>query len=305
MEWFILACIAPFLYNITVLTDQYLSRRYFHDHSTAVLVLGSVFYPIPLCIYAYIAAGHLDLPPRDIMLAVMTGVISLISFFPYIRAIERSDSSIVVSLFQIIPIMVLILAWIFLDEPLSAQNILVIIAITCASAFMTYNADDKKFDWHVLLNMAICCILLAITVLVERALLLKHSWEAISVYSYLGHFILGFTILLTHRKSQRKIKEVLKESRGKVLYFSFSQEAIYMLAVAVTFISFASAPKLAISAGVISSLQPVYGFAMSAVLASFLPTMFSRLPRGTDLLVKMIGLAVIISGSFYLALATA
>ena len=118
MTWIIPALLAPILYTIVNFIDKYIVTKEVKDYrgmpiygTIMGLIMGSIF---------FVATGFPVLPLRDTLLLLLSGCLIIWSAAVYFKAISADDASKIILLFQMTPLMVLLMSYIFLGESISA-----------------------------------------------------------------------------------------------------------------------------------------------------------------------------------------
>ena len=108
MNWLFFALLAPAIYAVINFIDKYLLEKVIKDYRgmpiyTAIsgLIVGTILWVIN---------GFPLLPIKDGLLILLTGILSIFGFSFYFRALAEEQASKIVVLFQMTPVIVLILS---------------------------------------------------------------------------------------------------------------------------------------------------------------------------------------------------
>src|SRR5690606_19658623 len=114
--WILVSAIPPFLWAFNNLSDEYLAKHHFARHGLFLVLLSAAFELLPGLAGYFLVEGAGQVPIKDALILVFLGFWLSLSFFPYILALQASNANNSVPIFQIIPVFVFILGWIFLGE---------------------------------------------------------------------------------------------------------------------------------------------------------------------------------------------
>ncbi len=302
MSWFLLALASTFVISITVVLDQYVIRKYLPDNSTVVLLMGELFYFLPVLLFAPFYPPALNLEPIILFSAIGLGMWSLPTLLPYIWALEKDDTHIVLPLFQLTPIIVLFLGWLLLGESIPTTILAATILVILASMGLVYDFQKGKIKFRLLSFILMSSFALSLFFLGERYLVQRADWLAIALWVTFGEFIAGVIAFFLRRDLFSIMLSVIKSSKGKVLIFSLSQETFYILSLFLTVWGLALAPSAGVFRTIADSFLPAFGFILSGVLALFLPQQFEKHTNTKLFLWKVACITLIITGSAYIYL---
>src|SRR4030043_1423885 len=123
MNWLLIALLAPILWAVSNYIDKLLIGKYFKG-GTGALILFSCLIGIPVFILiAIFKPAVLSVSIASALLVTLNGFVYILYLFPYLKALNKSDTSSVVPIFQTIPIFVYFLAFFILGERLSGMQI--------------------------------------------------------------------------------------------------------------------------------------------------------------------------------------
>lgn len=134
--------------------------------------------------------GHFPvLNTRDLFLILLTGIISIGTTITYYQAIQNEHASTIMFYFQLIPVMVLIMSFLFLKETLTIRQILGFVLIFIPNLIIaTEGRISIKF------NKAFYLILLCDIGAAIASILFKFVSETNNFISLVGYETLGWTI---------------------------------------------------------------------------------------------------------------
>ena len=138
MNWFFIALAAPALWAISNHFDKYLLAKYIKQGGTGALIIFSSL--IGLVIAGLIVAfdtSVLSIPFGHALLLILGGVIYILAILLYLYALHRDETSIVVPLWQLIPVFSYVLAYFVLGERLTSIQIMGSLLIIAGSVLIS------------------------------------------------------------------------------------------------------------------------------------------------------------------------
>src|SRR3989344_1849366 len=124
MSYFFLALGASAVWAVSNHIDKYLLSKYFKIGGVgALFIFSSVIYLFILPIIAIFQPDILNISAFNAVVMVFAGMIDTAAILIYLYALQKDEASIVVPLFQVMPVFLYILGYIFLGEELSKMQI--------------------------------------------------------------------------------------------------------------------------------------------------------------------------------------
>lgn len=148
----------------------------------------------------------------------------------WFKALDRDDTTLVVIMFQLIPVFMLFISPLILP----AQSITLVqlvggIVITLASIFVTYEPDKKRLDKKkvgTLLIMAVVSILYAMWFILERYVNLTHDFNQTIFWSNVTLFGAGLLIFICLRSFRKAFIKLLKTNGPKTISLNLINELL-------------------------------------------------------------------------------
>ncbi len=224
MFWLIAVLIASACYAFSNVIDNYFSNKIFRDIPSLVFYasLFNILF-IPLVFLKEIPSfPTLTELPYFIILG-FTGVAYL---FPYYKALQHDDTSIVVSLFSLGKIFVPFLAFFLVNERLSIFQYLGFIIIIISSALLTWNNTKKLRLNASFYYMFIVAFLIAIEGVIYKHLFNSASWATGLVWSLVFTFIFSLPLFLVP-KNRHNIISQLHHFKRNFHYFLIEELATF------------------------------------------------------------------------------
>src|SRR3989338_5645286 len=124
-NWFLLALIAPILWSIVNHIDKYMLSKYLKDRGIGALLIFSAFASvaiIPFILYFY-SGPIFDISTKDLWTLIFVGFLSVGAFYFYLKGMDEEEASIVIPLFQLVPVFGYFLGYLVLGESLNLTQI--------------------------------------------------------------------------------------------------------------------------------------------------------------------------------------
>ena len=157
----ILAIIAAIFYAATNHIDKYLISKAVKNADYRSLILASTIIAsgVMAIIYLFVCNFQLAFDIPSILILFINSIITTLALVLYFKALNRDDTTIIVIMFQLIPVFILFLSPIFLSgQYITLVQLLGGIIITLAAILITYEPDKRKFDKGKLFTLALMAI---------------------------------------------------------------------------------------------------------------------------------------------------
>jgi uncharacterized membrane protein len=297
-NWLIFALLSPLVFSIVNFGDKFIIEGHIRDVWAMPIYSGIIAF-ITGCVL-FVLTGFPTLPPRDLLLVMATGGLTSIGAALYFAAIGRDETSKVIVLIQMQPVIVLVLSILFLNETISGQQLVGFVLILTAAVAISLNRDGGGFQlsrtfWLILLVDLIWSSSVVLFKFVSgennfAALLPYESWGLA-----LGDLILYLFVPTIRRAFHANIKHVSRRALG---YLAVN-ETIFVAAKLLTLTAVVLGPVALVS--VLGSTQVFFGVVLGVILTTLAPTIFKEdisrqnLARKAVLALVMFGGIVLVS----------
>lgn len=300
MSWFFIALISPALWAVSNHTDKYILTKFFKGIGAGAYIIFSAFIGFIILLIIPIFEHNLfSISLFDAVLIIFSGIIYISTYIPYSYALREAETSVVVPLFQIIPVFGYILGYVFLNERLSVVQMLaaLLIIIGAIGISLEINSGKFKLKSKVLLLMIAASFLGALTSLIFKLVAIKESFWITSFWEYVGFTFATLTLLFipTYRHQFFKVIRIYKCS---VVGLDLINE-IFNISARIIF-SFASllAPLALVWA--VNGFQPFFVFIYGIILTLFLPKIATESLLKKHLAQKFISIIIMFIGVYFL-----
>lgn len=303
MTWFLIALIAPALWAATNHIDKYLLDRYFKGGGEGALfifssIIGIFFIPI-------VALTHpeaLQYPLTAALLIALNGALYIVGLMPYVYALQKGDASVVIPLFQLIPVFSFVFAWIVLGETLTASQLTggtIIILGSIALSFEMNEVKKLSFNKQAFWLMILSSFLLSLTFLFFKYFALEATLLTTVFWEYVG-FAVTSALLFFVPVYRKQFIQVIKENSVPALSLNGVNEVLNL--VGKFAFNFASLLVPITLIWFVVGFQPLFVFAYGLLLTLFLPHISKeKITRG-HLAHRLITISIMLIGTYFLYL---
>lgn len=297
--WLILALLTPAIYPINVFIDKYLLESKVKNYlgmpiytSIAGFFSGTV---------AWIFLGFPTLDWFDALLVVTSGFLSALALTFYFKALSDEESSSVIILFQMTPVITLILAFLLLGESILPIQIVgfILLLIAALGASLKFGKKQKMLA-PVLWLILGYDMLWASGNMLFRMVSPGAGFTSLLAYAGWGMGIGGLSLFFFSSSIRKAFLENFHSSGKDVTLIILTNETIFVIARLITFYAITLASAVAL-VSVISSVQVFFGIFYGFVLTSLAPRIFKENISQAALVKKIFWAIVAIFGVYLLA----
>jgi len=302
--WILFAFLAPALYAVAEIFDEYLSNRGFKNISSLIFfacLLNFAFLPILFFIQ------RPTMPPIHLIWPIVgVALTNILYLYPYYKSLKIEDTSVVSAFFSFGKIIIPVFAFIFVGEILQLReyvgigiiivgNILLALHIKKKSIFEVFHLAKKKFQ----LSKAFYLILFASTLLAIEGILFKYmfeqgiSWSTAVGGQLLISGFLGIFVLLAFPKTRQHIIKDRKKFKHSGGIF-FIEELFTFLALGAETYAISIAP-VSLVKGIGMSI-PIFVLSYTVAVKRFKPKDFHEDTNSSRVIKKIIIFILIILG---------
>lgn len=294
MTWFI-ALIPPALWSITNYIDKYLISKYFKGGSIgALMIFSSIIGVFIMPVIYFFEKDVLNIELLYILILIINGAIYIFGMLPYFYALEKDEASVVVPLFQLIPIFSYILAIIFLKETLSVLQILASLIIIFGAMLLSYDLENRKVKFKIFCLMFLASFLVALNGLIFKIIAIKSNFLVTSFWEYCGFILVAIFLYIFIRSYRKQFLKVLKYNKVSVLSINGLNEIINIIAKMI--MNFATLLMPLAIAWVANGFQPFFIFLFGIIITLFFPRLGKENIKKSVLTQKFIAIAIMFIG---------
>ncbi|MFA5051175.1 MAG: EamA family transporter [Patescibacteria group bacterium] len=300
MNWLFIAILSPLLWTITCFIEKFLISKYFKS-SIGTLVIYSSLIGLPVAILiAFFNPRVLSLNWTTSIFIILNSSLYIIYLFPYFKALSKADTSVVVPIFQTIPVFSYFLAFFILKETLSGMQIIGSLLIILGAVGISLKFKDKKIHLtkDVLFLQLLASFIVALNYLFFKFFAIKLDFWTVSFWQYLGFIIFGLILLIFVKSYRRDFILSFKKNSGSIIALNAVNEILNIVAMIIFTFATLLAPLALV--WVINGFQPLFAFLIGIGLTLFFPHLIKEDLRKKIILQKIFFILLMFFGAYLL-----
>lgn len=301
MSWFWIALTAPALWSVTNHIDKLLISRYFKGGGVGSLIIFSSLIGFFVFPFIYIFNPSVfEVTLNQKILLIFNGFLYVLAMLPYIYALEKDEASIVVPLFQTIPVFSYFLGLIFLDEFLTLMQIAAGLLIITGAIFLSLDLSDKKFKLKtdVFILMLLASFLISLNSFVFKYVAIDTDFWTTSFWEYVGFAVFAVLLLIFVKSYRNEFNRVVQANKVPVVGLNGFNEIINIVAKLAMNFATLLAPLALV--WVVNGFQPFFVFLYGVVLTLFFPKLGTENLAKKHVLHKMSAIVIMFVGTYIL-----
>ena len=276
MPWWMYCIIPAVFWGVANLVDQHLARKYFVNDATGLLATVGLFTMVSGALVVGYSYGHHDITAKAAIISIGLGLLFILSLVPYIKALQISEASVVIPLWQLSPIFTLIIAWIVLGETLSPLQVGAIILIVIAAMGLVYDFKKIKLDFKTLSLMLMACLGVGIFTVASRYFVQEIHWLLFSGLTMIGYGLFGVIAFSLKPQSFKNMVSIFKNNSRLLILVFIAMEVVSRSAMIFYQKALSIAPA-AIVQTIVAGFTPLYIFVLTILFAFFTPDTIKKL----------------------------
>lgn len=273
MNWIFLALLAPFIYALNVFLDKYLVEARIPDYRSLPIFSAIVALPVTIGLWFFSGFALLDLV--DTFLIILSGIFTILAFSLYLEALIKEETSLLIILIQLIPVIVLVLSSIILGETISLKQFFGFLLLMSSSILVSLKKEKSKF----IFSRALVFILLADLLWSIPYILIKFVSGSVNfidliMYESFGVVLGGLALVLFISVVRKAFIKTMKKVKKGDLSLILMNEGLFLGGKILTYMAVTLGPVAIIS--VLGSTQIFYGILLGVILTMLLPKVFKE-----------------------------
>jgi uncharacterized membrane protein len=293
MEWLVFALLCPAFWGLNNVFYKFLMTKKFRGYFSMLSFMGlvDVIFAVIVCL-----VNPVSFVFPHVLFAMVVGLMPLLAFWFYSKALMVEEISRITPLFQFIPIFVVLLSVIFLNEILSVQRYFGVAIIVIASLLISYrNSKSGKSLSSALKFMIPFSLVLSVHAILEKFLLIHIDYWSLFFWNILGAFC-GILFLLTFSKPRREFTETVPLVGKRAFFVVLVGEGVYFLGTICWLIAASMGYVSLVSA--FAGLQHFFVFIYVLLSSLFVPELLKEeISRGVIAL-KISAIALMFAGTW-------
>lgn len=296
MSWIYFALLAPFFWAFSNYIDKYSLEKYvsnIYDFLFFSTFTSWLFVPALILVFGFPTLTIYSLVP------VLLGITLIYSYGFYGKALEEGETSRIVILFKLIPVLTLILGFLFLNQTLSGQEFLAFLLVLVGAVVVSFERVESKFKLFAGAKWILIAIgIWSVMFLFADWAMTKMTFEEFFVLDTFGTALAG-PILLLVPHIRRQILQGLRESKPQKFGWFVANNFLDLFGQ----MSMKKSLSLAPSAGLVTvaiQIQSLYIIILGIILTLLFPHAIKEDISAKNLLNKALGAAIMFAGIYLL-----
>ena len=269
----ILATFASLLWGVTNHIDKFMLTSIDNGKSNIKILLvfstfvaGIVLTPLWLILSRF-SIGISFVSLLSVLLASFVYIIATVFYF---KAIEKNDASIVVIMFQMIPVFSYVSALILFKESLSLRQIIGSIIIILSAVIISFDFNEKKegTKFKALLLMIVSSLLYAMYFILFDIAIRNSSYYSCAFWYQIGFLIIGI-MLLCINSFRKPFINAIKKNGKRYFVLNTTNEVINLIANLI--VNFANLTIPIALVNVLNGFQGAFAFILGVIGTIFIP----------------------------------
>lgn len=273
----LISMLAALVYSLTNYVDKFLVNGVNKIGSSiktllvfSTLIAGIVFSPIWLIINGF----NIIINIQSLVLILSSAIISIVALYFYFKSLEISDTSIVVVMFQLIPVFSYIMGVIFFNEILSIRQIVGSIIILCSTILISIDFKTKsKKRLKVLPLMTISSFLYALYYILFELAIKNSSYNVCAFYFQISLLVIG-VFLLSLNSFRTAFISAIKSNGKKYLSVNIINEFLNLAGMLLENYANVLIPIAIVT--VVSRVQVIFVFVIGLIGTILFPKFFNE-----------------------------
>lgn len=191
-----------------------------------------------------------------------------------------------------------LLAFFFLHETLSLQQILLGLLLISGAFILMWDPNIKKVKLRILLLMTLSCLLISLNSLLFKVIAIETNFLTTIFWEYMGFTLVGVVVFVCVKSYREQFLFLLKENTIPVLGLNLLNELINI--VAKMMVNFMAILLPIALASLTNALQPVFLLFTGIILSRYLPHLGQESLQKHMLFQKIGGITCICIGAYFL-----
>ncbi len=294
----LLTIFASFLWGVTNHIDKFMITGIDESGSSvktllvfSTLVAGVILSPIWLIISKF----SISISNISLICILLSSFIYILATYFYFKALEKNDASIVVVMFQLIPVFSYILALIFFKENLALKQVIGSILIILSAVLISFDFEEKnnKSKSLALILMILSSLLYATYFFLFDIGIRNSSYNSCAFWLQIGFLIQGI-ILICFKKYRTIFIKAIKHNGKKYFTLTVTNEMINLIANLLVHFANVTLPLAVVN--VLNGFQGAFVFILGAIGVKLLPKYFKENMRKKIIIQKITCIIISVLG---------
>ena len=295
MNWILFSLLAPLFWVASNFVDKYILGKYTKGIFDFLFFSTITSWFIFIVIFLFVGVPELS---AYSLIPIATGMALIYSYGFYGKALEQGDTSALVILFKLIPVITLVLAFIFLGQTLSSGEFFGFLIVLVGATIISFEKGRAIFTKRLGMILVAIFMWSAMVLFVDYGLTKMSFWDYFMLDT-LGSALAGLALFVIPSVRRQVIEGIKTASLGKYTWFFWNNILDFFGQMSIK-----KALVIAPSVGlvmVVTQVQSFYAIIIGALLTLFVPSIIKEDISAPVLIKKCIG-AIIMFGGVYILL---
>lgn len=306
--WVILSILAGLLYAIVEFIDEHVLEKMQRDEENAVgtLVLFSGFFGIIVSagFLVYVALwgslADLQVSPDHMWRSLLVGALEVAWMIPYLHAINRGGAINAAPLFQLVPVIALLLGFTIFDEKPSSWQIVGGLGITAGGFLLTCQRDTLKLDTRTVVLMAIASFIISIGYFLFKDVAGESNFLSTSFWGGIGMFAMSWAVWIGHTPYRKQFSRFMNKVQPSIFAWQATNELVNSMAVVASHIAVIMAPSVMLASS-LNAAHPIFILILGFVMKMAGSKKHKQALDGGRLIIVTVAITLIATGTVAIA----
>lgn len=274
MEWFIFALLAPAVYALVNFIDKYIVGTELVDYRGIPIVSAGI--GVILGTLLWVGQGCPLIGIQDGLLVMLSGMLAVFAAVLYFQAIYRESAGKIIVLMQLVPVFVLGLSVLFLQEFLAGRQILGFSVILLTAIILTKMtgrpAAGMKISLRVILLVIGADLMWAVSSVLLKYLVTENAFWKILIYQSWGAGLGGLCLFCGIPYMRKAFLASISTASVPVIGLILLNETVFITGKLFNLLALSTGPATLVS--VLGSTQVFFGLLYGPVFTKALPLVY-------------------------------
>ncbi len=293
MSWLVYALLAPVIFTVVNFIDKLILEKHVHNPASMPPYLAVMAF-LSGCVL-FVVTGFPVPPLSDVAIVMFTGILVAVGALLYYRALSMEETSKVIVLIQIQPVMVLILSFLLLHETITAIQFVGFVLILGAAVTLSAKRGMGGIQFSKTLGMLLIVnFVWSLSVVMFKFVAAGDHFERFLPYESWGFALGGLLIFLFVRSVRDAFLESFRTIPKQAMAIIAVNETIFLCAKLLTLAAVALGPTALVS--VLGGTQVFFGIVAGWILTVLIPSIYREEIAQRDLVRKGFVALVLFAG---------
>lgn len=293
VDWLLFALLSPAFMAMNIVVNKFLVTKKFSGYFSMIVYLNFVDLIFAAVVYLLTPVSFIF--PYSFF-SMTIGLMPVVGFWFYSKALRVEEASRLSPLFQFIPIFVALLSVLFLGEILSAQKYFGIALIVLTSILISYKRSENGHSLSAAFKLMVpFTVIIAVYTVLNKFLLGYLDFWSVFFWMMIGSWLGVMSMLLFSKPRKAFVKSVSKLGK-ETFIITLTGEGSYILGTIFSLIAISLGYVSIVSA--LAGLQQFFVFIYMILLSLFVPTILKEEIHRNAIVVKTVAIALMFVGTW-------